>query len=202
MSRPELTPFSYTVMTLIGREGAGPHDLVQYARRGRVYSGAANSQYYAEPKRLAALGYLTAEKQPGKTRERTHYRLTEKGIQALRDWMQTPCEFTGIESEAIIRMLATDLVGEEPVRESLLGLRGTIEDLKGRLDEAERVAATYPHREKYLLLNHKFARSILSAYSRWLDDVERELAPPKAAARATRASRGRSAAAPRRTSRP
>ena len=70
MSRPDLTPFSYTVLTLIGRDGAGPHDLVQYGRRGRVYSGAATSQYYAEPKRLASLGYLTAEKQPGKTRER------------------------------------------------------------------------------------------------------------------------------------
>src|SRR5437867_12220515 len=163
MSRPDLTPFSYTVLTLIGRDGAGPHDLVQYGRRGRVYSGAATSQYYAEPKRLASLGYLTAEKQPGKTRERTHYRLTEKGVQALRDWMKEPCEFTGIESEAVIRMLATDLVGEEPVRESLDKLRGEIQELHRRLDEAEQVAATYPHREKYLLLNHRLARSILRA---------------------------------------
>jgi len=58
MSRPDLTPFSYTVLTLIGRDGAGPHDLVQYGRRGRVYSGAATSQYYAEPKRLASLEML------------------------------------------------------------------------------------------------------------------------------------------------
>ena len=201
MSRQELTPFSYTVMSLIGREGAGPHDLAQYGRRGRVYRGAASSQYYSEPKRLASLGYLTAEKQPGRTRDRTHYRLTEKGRRALRDWMKRPCEFQGIETEAITRMLATDLVGEEPVRESLLGLRDTIEDLNLRLDEAEHVAARYPHREKYLLLNHRLARSILRAYSRWLDDVERELAPPTTAVRATRASRGRSAAAPRRTSR-
>jgi DNA-binding PadR family transcriptional regulator len=190
MSRPELTLFSYTVLTLIGREGAGAHDLLQYARRGRVYSAAANSQYYAEPKRLASLGYLTAEKQPGKTRERTHYRLTEKGVQALRDWMKERCEFGGIESEAVIRMLATDLVGEGPVRESLDGLRGEIEALHERLDEAEQAALTHPHREKYLLLNHRLARSILRAYSRWLEDVDRELAP-REAARPPRSSRGR-----------
>lgn len=200
MSRQELTQFSYGVLALIGRNGAGPHDLVQYARRGKVYESAANSQYYAEPKRLAALGYLKAEKQPGKTRERTHYTLTDKGLQALRDWMDEPCSFTGIDSEAILKMLAADLVGEDRVRESLLPLRDEIADLHSRLDEAERVAASYPHREKYLLLNHSLARAILRAYSRWLDQVERELEPRKATS-SKRASPGRSAAAPRRTSR-
>lgn len=175
MSRSELTQFSYTVLALIGRNGAGPHDLVQYARRGRVYDRAANSQYYAEPKRLAALGYLKAEKQPGKTRERTHYTLTDKGLQALRDWMDEPCTFTGIDSEAILKMLAADLVGEDRVRKSLLPLREEIDDLHHRLDEAERVAASYPHREKYLLLNHSLARAILRAYSRWLDQIDRDL---------------------------
>jgi DNA-binding PadR family transcriptional regulator len=200
MSRSELTQFSYGVLALIGREGAGAHDLVQYSRRGRVYERAANSQYYAEPKRLAALGYLHAERQPGKTRERTHYTLTEKGLQALRDWMEEPCSFTGIDSEAILRMLATDLVGEEKVRESLAPLREQIAELEVLLDEAERAAGSYPHREKYLLLNHRLARAILHAYSGWLDEVDREF-EPKTAARSKRASPGRSAAAPRRTTR-
>jgi len=200
MSRSELSQFSYGVLALIGRNGAGPHDLVQYARRGRVYERSADSQYYAEPKRLAALGYLKAEKQPGKTRERTHYTLTKKGLQALRDWMNEPCSFTGIDSDAILRMLAADLVGEGRVRKSLLPLREEIDDLNGRLDEAERAAASYPHREKYLLLNHSLARAILRAYSRWLDEVERKLEPRKAES-SKRALPGRSGAARRKTSR-
>ena len=40
---------------------------------------AGESQYYVEPKRLAKLGYLETRKEPGKTRERTIYTLTEKG---------------------------------------------------------------------------------------------------------------------------
>jgi DNA-binding PadR family transcriptional regulator len=201
MSRAELTPFSYRVLALIGREGAGPHDLVQYMRRGRVYAGAAESQYYAETKRLAALGYLDAEKRPGKTRERTHYTLTDKGLRALSTWADDPCAFSGIESEAIIRVLATDLVGEPRTRESLAALRGEIETLHGFLDEAERVAETLPHRRKYLLLNHRLARAILRTYSDWLDEVDRELAPVRTATRSPRASRGRSAAGPQRTTR-
>ena len=62
-----------------------PHDLVRMAHRGRIYSYDAPSQYYAEPKRLARLGYLSARKEPGKTRERTHYTLTAKGLDALRE---------------------------------------------------------------------------------------------------------------------
>ena len=177
MSRTELKPISYTVLTLVGREGAGPHDLVRYTRHGRVYRGQAASQFYAECKRLARLGYLNAEKRPGKTRERTHYTLTDKARDALRAWAEEPAAFTGIESEAIIRVLATDLVGEPRVRRSIAALRGELEELNGFLDEAEEAAKAYPHREKYLLLNHRLAREILHTYADWVDEVERELSP-------------------------
>ena len=53
------------------------------AQRGRMLAWAGESQYYAEPKRLAKLGYLDARKEPGKTRERTVYTLTDKGLDAL-----------------------------------------------------------------------------------------------------------------------
>jgi DNA-binding PadR family transcriptional regulator len=201
MSTPDLTPFSFTLLALIGREGAGPHDLVQYLRRGRVFASAADSQYYAETKRLAERGYLAAEKRPGKTRERTHYTLTDKGREALRDWAEEPCSFSGIQSEAITRMLATDLVGEARTRKSLEALRGEIDELNAFLDEAELTARQYPHREKYLLLNHGLARAILQTYSEWLDRVERELAP-RTAKRSPPAARDRSSAGRRRTTRP
>ena len=80
MSRDELRLFSYEILGLVGTTGAGTHDLRRMVQRGRMLDWAGESQYYAEPKRLARLGYLEARKEPGKTRERTVYRLTEKGI--------------------------------------------------------------------------------------------------------------------------
>ena len=74
---------------LVGRGGAGPHDLVRMMRQGRIYESAAESQFYAEPKRLERLGYLRARKEPGRTHARTHYELTSKGLDALRAWMGT-----------------------------------------------------------------------------------------------------------------
>ena len=50
--KSELTLFSYEVMGLVGRDGAGPHDLLRMARRGRMLDWAGESQYYVEPKRL------------------------------------------------------------------------------------------------------------------------------------------------------
>ena len=171
----DLTPFSYVVLVLVGRNGAGPHDLVRMARQGRIYAAAAESQYYAEPKRLERLGYLRSRKEPGRTRERTHYELTDQGVEALQEWMREPASAPRLHTEAIVRLLAADLVGEAPVRESLAGMRAEIADLRARLDVGEAVAETLPHRRKYLQLNARLAHGVLDAYASWLDDVEREL---------------------------
>src|SRR3954447_20304708 len=99
MSTDALTPFSHVILALVGRGGAGPHDLVRMARNGRIYWDAAESQFYAEPKRLAALGLLAAREEPGRTRPRTHYTLTVQGRRALAAWMNEPAAFPRIQNE-------------------------------------------------------------------------------------------------------
>src|SRR5438477_402587 len=136
----ELTLFSYEILGLVGRAGAGAHDLLRMAQRGRILAWAGESQYYVEPKRLALLGYLEARKEPGKTRERTVYTLTEKGLEALRSWAKTPVRFTPVKSELLLRLLICDLVGEEATRASMATLRDDISDLESRLEEPERSA--------------------------------------------------------------
>ena len=175
LANQSLTPFSYVVLTLVGQGGAGPHDLVRMARSGRIYWDAADSQWYAEPKRLEALGHLSSRKEPGRTRPRTHYTLTDTGRAALAEWIKEPAHFPRIQHEAVVRLLAADLVGEEAVLDSLRALRTEIGDISARLDAAEAIAATIPSRENYLLLNHRLARRIVQAHVDWLDEVEREL---------------------------
>lgn len=174
-STDRLSPFSYALLVLVGERGAGPHDLLRMMRQGRVYWTGAASQYYAEAKRLAALGYLEGRKQPGRTRERTHYTLTEKGRAALREWARTPAAFPRIQHEPVVRVLATDLVGAQATLESLRPLRDEIADGHAWLDRAEQVARSLPHRERVLMLNHRLARRLLEIHSDWLDEVEREL---------------------------
>jgi len=119
MATTELSLFSIEILGLVGREGAGPHDLRRLAQRDRTLAWAGESQYYTEPKRLAKLGYLAARKEPGKTRERTVYALTDKGPEALREYARTAVSLMPLKSDALLRLLICDLVGEELTRESM-----------------------------------------------------------------------------------
>ena len=176
MSRPELTPFAYTVLALVGEGGAGPHDLVRMMRQGRLYWSSAESQWYAEPKRLEQLGYLSSRKEPGRTRERTVYVLTDAGRDALRTWISQPSALPRIQSEAIVRLLAGDLAeSDAALVASLQAMRADIAEVAAGLDAGEEIAATLPHRERYLRLVHELGRGILRAHEEWLESVEREL---------------------------
>jgi DNA-binding PadR family transcriptional regulator len=161
MSSDELSLFSYEVLGLVGLGGAGAHDLLQMARRGRILDWAGESQYYAEPKRLARLGYLRARKEPGKTRERTVYTLTEKGLAAVREWAGTPTRFTPVKSELLLRLLVGDLAGEAATRKSVRALRAEIAELQELIAESEASAAALPHRRRYLLLVTEYLRGLL-----------------------------------------
>ncbi len=172
---PELSLFSYEVLGLVGRDGAGAHDLRRMARRGRVLDWAGESQYYAEPKRLARLGYLDARKEPGQTRPRTVYTLTEKGLEALRAWAATPVTLTPVKSEVLLRLLVADLVGDEVTRTSIATLRDDLADVVRRLDESVRAADELPHRRTGLLLVNRFLRRLVDLHLELVDEVERDL---------------------------
>ena len=173
----ELSLFSIEILGLVGSTGAGPHDLKQMVRRGRLLDWAGESQYYAEPKRLAKLGYLEARKAPGRTRERTVYRLTDRGRAALDAHARTPVRVLALKSDALTRLLIADLVGEGPTRASFATLREDLADLEARLADAERSADALPHRRKYLLLVSGFLRGLLELHGQLVDEVERELEP-------------------------
>ena len=170
-----LHPFSFVILVLVGRGGAGPHDLRRMAARGRVYWDAAPSQWYAEPKRLAGLGLLAARKEPGRTRERTHYELTEAGREALAAWTRTPAGLPRMQNEPIVRLMAADLVGPEAVLEGLAPLGGELDAALAGLAESREQWRAIPHRARLLEVNDRYATRLLELQREWLADVERTL---------------------------
>jgi hypothetical protein len=114
-------------------------------------------------------------KEPGRTRPRTVYELTDAGLAALREWAATPVAFPRIQNEPILRVLAADLVGGGRALEGLRALRADLDAIDGDLDTAEEIARGLPHRERYLMLNHRLARSLVAAHREWLDEAERTL---------------------------
>lgn len=169
------------ILVLVGRGGAGPHDLRRMAGQGRVYWDAAPSQWYAEPKRLAAAGLLEARKEPGRTRERTHYTLTPAGRAELEAWVRTPAALPRMQHESVVRLLAADLVDPAAVREGLQAMR---DDIARGLAELAQARARWPgdlpaDRVRLLRLNDRYAVALLELQRTWLDEAERELGEPR-----------------------
>lgn len=167
-----LSPFSFVILVLVGRGGAGPHDLRRMAEDGRVYWDAAPSQWYAEPKRLEEHGYLAAHKTPGRTRERTHYTLTDRGRDALAEWVRTPATLPRIQNEPVIRLAAADLVDPAAVLEGLEGMRPDLEAALAGVEAGQARAADIPHRAHLLEVNHRYAQRMLELQRAWLEEAE------------------------------
>jgi DNA-binding PadR family transcriptional regulator len=178
VSSPRPIPLSYAILALIGEGGASAHELVDYCRRGGpAFWASAPSQVYAEPKRLLRLGWVTASLEPGRTRARRVYRLTDAGREALREWAREPAPYADIRDQAHVRLLAGDMLDDADIVASLTAMRPELERVEALLAESERRAADLRHRTRYLLLTQSLGRHLVGAYRDWIDEVERALAP-------------------------
>jgi DNA-binding PadR family transcriptional regulator len=176
MSADALRPISHAILALVGRGGASAPEIAEMFRQGSpLYLSAAESHAYAEPRRLAKLGYLESEKRPGKTRPRTFYRLTKRGERALLEWLRRPAAEPRIQNEATLRLLAGDMLGDEELIESLEGMLPRLDELERAVEEMEAQMERVPHRARYLALNHRLARDLIDVHRRWIADVRNEL---------------------------
>ncbi|HEU4974032.1 MAG TPA: PadR family transcriptional regulator [Baekduia sp.] len=173
-----LTPFSYVVLTLVGRGGATAHELAAMRDRGRLYWAAPRSQLYAEPKRLAEAGFLEATEEPGRTGPRTRYALTERGRKAVAAWVREPVGLPRIQHEAAVRVLAADLADDPAdVLAGLAPLRDEIAAGRAMLAEGLEATENLPERRARLEAQHRMANRILDALEAWQDEVEALLRP-------------------------
>jgi DNA-binding PadR family transcriptional regulator len=170
-----LTPFSYVILALVGRDGAGPHDIVRMMREGALFWTTSESHYYAEPRRLAELGYLRARTEPGRTRPRTHYELTDAGREALTAWVAEPAGLPRVQNELIVKLLAADFSDDATLAAGLAGVRADIERAYDALEQMERRAQEIPHRTRYLRMIDDYGRRMLDAQREWLNAVQDEL---------------------------
>jgi len=172
----ELSPISYAVMSLVGRDGASGPELVEMATGAApLFWTGASTHVLRVARRLAEAGYLSARTEPAKTRPRTVYELTDKGLGALRDWLAAPSSYPRIQHEAAVRLFASDLGDLEAVLGSLRALRDDLPRLEALCDMFEERAQAIPHRTTAIRLELSLVRRLLHAHRDWIDDVEREL---------------------------
>jgi DNA-binding PadR family transcriptional regulator len=106
-----LTPTSYLVLGLVGREGpATPYELKRHvaATIGHFWS-FPHALLYKEPPRLVDLGLLTEERETAGRRRRL-FSITDAGRAALREWLATPAaEPTELRDAGLLQLFFADL---------------------------------------------------------------------------------------------
>jgi PadR family transcriptional regulator, regulatory protein AphA len=110
MSSRPLTTTSYAILGLLAIQPWATYDLAQLMKRSLHFVWPrAESNLYAEPKRLVEGGYASATAEWNGDRKRTVYAITAKGRAALRGWLQEPPAGQRVESEAALRILYGNL---------------------------------------------------------------------------------------------
>src|ERR687888_2443790 len=110
MSSGRLTTTSYAVLAQVAVHPWSTYELAQQrVRYFRYVWPRAESAIYREVKRLSSMGLLEGKKEHVGKRARTIYSITEKGREALREWLATPVSPFAMDFEAMIRLFVAPL---------------------------------------------------------------------------------------------
>jgi PadR family transcriptional regulator, regulatory protein AphA len=102
----ELTTTSYAILGLLAIRPWSTYELARQMRRNLHYFWPrAESNLYAEPKRLVEGGLAEAHAEPVGKRRRTVYSITQKGQRALESWLGKPAAETRLESETLVKFM-------------------------------------------------------------------------------------------------
>ena len=113
----QLTTTSYAILCLLAVRPWSTYELAKQMRRALNHIWPrAESNVYAEPKRLVDAGLAHAEAQRVGKRPRTVYTITPQGREAVEQWLRTESAPSRIESEALVKVL----FGNYGTKETLL----------------------------------------------------------------------------------
>jgi len=169
-----LTTTSYAILGLLAVKPWTTYELAQQMKRavGQFWP-RAESNLYAEPKKLVALGLARSSKEKVGNRPRTLYTITPEGSQALAEWIPTPGAGPVLEFEQLIKVF----FAEHGSKQDLLA---TIES--ARTWTEERLATTvdiprgylqgqgpFPERLPWILLSGQFLKEFTFAVGRWAE---------------------------------
>jgi PadR family transcriptional regulator, regulatory protein AphA len=110
MSSRSLTTTSYAILGLLSINSWSTYELAQLMTRSLHFIWPrAESNIYAEPKRLVDAGMATAEVVWNGDRKRTVYSITPEGRAAFREWLGNVPAPQRLESEAAVHILYGNL---------------------------------------------------------------------------------------------
>lgn len=139
----------------------------------------AESNLYAEPKRLVEAGYARSRQEPVGRRRRTVYSIAPKGRRALDRWLAEPAGESRLEAEALIKILFSP----RGRKDTLLAHLGRVlaeaearrQVLRGIFDEYLRGDDPFPERVQINVLCYRLIWESASTTASWAQSAIREV---------------------------
>lgn len=155
----QLTTTSYAVLAVLALRDHSTYELTKQMRFSLHYVWPrAESNVYAEPKRLVAAGLAGSRVEWQGERRRTIYSITGAGRAALATWLASPSTGQRYESEALLKVL----FAENGTTDDLLAsIRAVREDALAALAHWQRIVDLYAAGEGEY--PRRFALSALAA---------------------------------------
>ena len=141
-TRP-LTATSFAILGLLAVRPWPTYELAkQISRSLSHFWPRAESNLYAEAKRLVTDGYAAARQEQSGGRRRTVYRITPQGRKALRAWLEAPGGDTRLESEPLLKVFFADQGSKADLLDTLRAMGAVAEAQQALLrDMAEEYRA-------------------------------------------------------------
>jgi DNA-binding PadR family transcriptional regulator len=123
-SLPELTTTSYAILGLLSIKPWSTYELAKQMQRDlRFVWPRAESNLYAEPKKLIAHGLAFARSEPRGKRRRTVYAITAAGRAALAEWLGSPALEPRWEAESLVKFIFATGGSKDQLLENLRDFR-------------------------------------------------------------------------------
>lgn len=178
----ELTTTSYAILGLLAVRPWSAYELAKQMRRNLHYFWPrAESNVYAEPKRLVAGGFAQASAEPVGRRRRTVYSITPKGRRALAGWLAAPPADPRLESETLVKLAFAGSGTKADLLASLRRFRDQTEarrrELRAIFEEYIRGEDPFPERIHINVVGYRLLWQTTQVEVNWADwaieEVER-----------------------------
>jgi len=145
MSTRSPTTTSYAILGLLAIRPWATYDLAKLMGRSlHFFWPRAESNLYAETKRLVDAGLAEARKEWNGDRKRTVYSITDRGREALREWLTTPPAPPRVESEAHLRLLYANYGSKDDL---LATIQSIEDDAQRTIDHYSQLGIEYARGE-------------------------------------------------------
>ena len=178
---PKLNTTAYSLLGMISKRPWSAYELTEFMGRSiiRYILPRTRSQLYNEPKKLAKLGLIEMEKSSVNNRDRTLYRITPAGRQALEEWLDLPSDNVKVEHKVLLKFYLVDPDDHRRLKLKAAEMRThAIEQLQLMQQEIGRIVeqgVVLPTTAVAASMASQFGVEEIKARLNWLDNLDKWL---------------------------